>query len=137
VVEGQSEGVEEEPPRSEATVGRAVTGVADDRVTDGGQVHADLMGPPTLQRELEQGGRALPAAPLQHGVRRARRLSTGSDRHLRRRARGPSDRRLHLTSLFVDMALHQRQVTTLHRPGGQLVDERCVRGRRARHRKQS
>ena len=60
VCEAELEGVQEEPARTQALVRDAVAGIPHDRVADGRHVHADLMGPPALERELEQGRRAAP-----------------------------------------------------------------------------
>ena len=126
MVEGELEGVQEESPRSEALVRRPVAGVPDHGVPDGRHVHADLMRPPALERELEQGRRLLPAPPLQDRVGGARRFSRGGDRHLRRRAGGAADGRLHLAPVVGHVARDQGQVAALHGPGRQLVDQRPV-----------
>ena len=60
VREGQAAGVQEEAPGSEARVGHPVAGVAHHRVPDGRHVDPDLVGPPALERELEQRRRTLP-----------------------------------------------------------------------------
>ena len=50
--EGELEGVEEEAPGPEPLVRHPVAGVPHHRVPDRRHVHAYLMRPPTLEREL-------------------------------------------------------------------------------------
>jgi hypothetical protein len=53
VLEGELGGMEELP--AERRLGDAVHGVAHDRQLDGGEVNSDLMGPPRLQPNTEEG----------------------------------------------------------------------------------
>ena len=95
------------------------------------------MGPPALQRELEQRRRRLAAASLDDLVGGPGRLAGGGDRHLGRRAGGAPDRRLDLPALPGHIAHDQRQIPALHRPRGQLFHERVVGLRRPRHRQEA
>ncbi len=95
-------------------------------MADGRHVHADLMGPPALERQLQQRHRPLALPALPYRVPGAGRLARRGDRHFRRGAGRAADRRLHLAPFVGHGPRHQGQVAPLHGPGGQLVDQRPV-----------
>ena len=122
-------------PDAESFVRRPVAGVAHDRMADGRHVDADLVGAAALQARARAASSAsAPRMPaLEHPVGGAGRLAPGGHRHLRRRAGRTPDRRLDLAPVVRDLALDQRQVSPLHRPGRQLVHQRPVGVGRAGH----
>ena len=81
MVERELGGMEERAPETERRAPSSVRAVADQRVTDGGEVHADLVGATRLQPTLEAselGGRAVAPSHLVLGARRA---PVDDDRH--------------------------------------------------------
>ena len=118
--------MQKEAPAPEPLVRRPVAGVPHHGMADRRHVHADLVRAPALECELEQGRRILPRSPFQDRVPGACRLPRVGHRHFGRRAGGTADRGLHLAAVVGHGSGHQGEVTALHRPGRQLIDERPV-----------
>src|SRR6202789_3410178 len=78
--------------RARRLAGAAIGRIADQRMAQMGQMHADLMGAPGLQPALDQAGERPRAETLDHAVARARELAAGSHhRHALADARIASD----------------------------------------------
>ena len=99
-------------------------------MADGRHVDTHLVGPSTLQRQLQQrGGRPRVApSPLDHSVRRPGGSPTRGDRHLGGRPDRPSDWCVHLSAVVGHAPGHQCQVPALHAARRQLRHQRPVRG---------
>src|SRR5437879_9000829 len=134
--------MEREAPRGIAL--RAIFSISDNRMTDRGQLNADLMLAPAFQRELEQ---RLVTAFLQHSIMRDRQLATLRDpandqragfhqmifqRSLRRRRRSLHECQIFLGDVFptaLESALHGFVACEYHEAGGlaiKAVHDECL-----------
>src|SRR5713101_208678 len=111
VVEEAEAGRMEAQP-AELAPGAAVLAVADDRVADGRELHADLPAPARVERELEER-RVLPAR--EHPVARDGRLALRATRGVDTEAPVLDEATLERPGLLAHVALHERRVDALDR----------------------
>ena len=118
---------------SDAAVALAVGRIADERVADRAQVHADLVGAAGFEPAAQQGGVGV---ALEHLVMRHCRPSARDHRHLRARDRVAADRRVDL-AVARDAAVHHREVLALDAARLELAHEIGLRGQGLRHDQQA
>ena len=111
-------------PRKRDRPAPAVGGIADERMTERREMHADLVGASRLEPAAQQRGEA---EALQHFDMGARRLPRGDDRHRRATRRMPADRRVDGAAAR-DVARGQREIFAGHGSRLQRPHERGVRG---------
>ena len=129
--EGQPRRVEEVAvePREQRT---AVELVSHKRMSDEGEVGADLVHHAGGDLDLQQREAATPLERLEARHRRAGRVLRGvvriaDGRHPPRVFRVVRERQRDLAA-GVDLSRHQRQISLLHRAGGELRAQQCVGG---------
>ena len=101
----------------------AVHRVADQRVADGGEVDADLVGPAGLQRARQPGQIGGDVVALDQPVLGAGRAAVGDDRHLQRVGRIASDRGVDDAVGGLGVTPHDRVVATTSRVVSELCDQ--------------
>ena len=115
-------------PRERDGAALSVRGIADERMAERGEMHADLMRAARLEPAREQ---RRDAEALDDFVVRARRLAGRDDRHRRAPRRMAADRRIDGAAAR-DVARGERQVLALHGARRELAHERRLRGDRLR-----
>src|SRR4029077_17654114 len=118
---------------AEARVGASVHRVADDRVSDRGEMHADLMSAPGSQRDLEDGGAA---KALDHAKVGDRFATSLDDRHAPAVAGMTGDRRVDGPGVLAKAAVDERPVGTAERAITQLPGQVSVRALALRNHQQ-
>ena len=117
-------------PAAETRIGpsAAVRGIADERMAERGEMHADLVRAAGLEPAAQQ---RRVAEALEDVDVRARRLARGDDRHRRALGRMAADRRVDRVAAR-EVARGEREVLARHRARLQLAHEVGVRRQRLR-----
>src|SRR5918994_3951180 len=117
---GQLRGMQSLTRKSDAVARAApVSLVADERMADVLEMHADLMGAARLQPAFDERRAAV---ALEHAVRGARRLAAVRDRHARAHARVAPHRSVDRAARR-RIALHHGEINPTHAAAGELLGE--------------